>query len=368
MRRSASWGRSQSRRRSGSRAGPAIHAERILGTADIARRFGVTRQRVGQIVRTDRTFPRPGLRDGAGDAWVAGGVECWAAAHRPTAETGRFGPEAAALLRHAEALAEALNQGYVDTAHLWHAIASGVAGDALAAAVCSMGLDPGTIGAWLAMHVVPRSSSRRMTPWTQDRLEAADRLARDAGRTEVPSADIAIAFLDSRRQGRHSGDHLIAHAEQRGLDTQELRDRVGRAGAEPEASFVLTPLPKRRPRSRRRRRPAWMDLAPNPLGHDPWERQGWGSVFAVTQRRSITSMPTGIGGSSSATPTGTTSARPRRSSGRLPVSNLQEGAEASCPGGRGCGSCRCRRCGCATGPTVATSPRTEAPTVAPASA
>lgn len=256
--------------------------DRILGTADIARRFGVTRQRVGQIVRTDRTFPRPGLRDGAGDAWVAGGVECWAAAHRPTAETGRFGPEAAALLRHAEALAEALNQGYIDTAHLWHAIASGVAGDALAAAVCSMGLDPGTIGAWLAMHVVPRSSSRRMTPWTQDRLEAADRLARDAGRTEVPSADIAIAFLDSRRQGRHSGDHLIAHAEQRGLDTQELRDRVGRAGAEPEASFVLTPLPKRRPRSRRRRRPAWMVLAPNPLGHDPWERQGWGSAFAVT--------------------------------------------------------------------------------------
>ena len=43
------------------------------------------------------------------------------------------------------------------------------------------------------------------------------------------------------------------------------------------------PLPKRRPPRRTAKRPVWLDLATNPLDHDPWVRRPWGSVFAVTR-------------------------------------------------------------------------------------
>ncbi len=261
--------------------------ERILGMAEVAARFGVTRQRVGQIARADRTFPRPGLNDGAGAAWLAAGIEGWAAAHRPTADTGRFGPEVAALIIHAESIAGQVGHPYVSSVHVWHALASGVGGTALADAIRSMGLDPATIDEWFR-RVDPglgASRSRRMTPATQDRLEAADKVVRTAGRTTVLPTDVALAFVDSHRYRWGSDDHLIACGERRGLDTAELRRRITVVAADPDAlvDFPSTPLPKRRPPRRGARRPTWLDLAPNPLGHDPWVRRPWGAGFAVTR-------------------------------------------------------------------------------------
>ncbi len=106
-----------------------------------------------------------------------------------------------------------------------------------------------------------------------------------AGRGSVLSTDIALAFVDSDRSRHGSGDHLIAYAERRGLDTAELRRRIAVVAADPETpvDFTFTRPPKRRPPGRMARRPAWLDLAPNPLGHDPWVRRPWGSVFAVTR-------------------------------------------------------------------------------------
>ena len=148
--------------------------ERILGAAEVAARFGVTRQRVGQIARTDRTFPRPGLTDGSGGAWLAAGIEGWAAAHRPTADTGRFGPEVAALLINAESIAELVGHAYIASSHVWHALASDVDGAPLAQAIRSMGLDPPMIEEWLRridpglgptrpVHPRPRIDSRPPT-------------------------------------------------------------------------------------------------------------------------------------------------------------------------------------------------------------
>ncbi len=261
--------------------------ERILGMAEIAARFGVTRQRVGQIARTDKTFPRPGLNDGFGAAWLAAGVECWAAAHRPTVDTGRFGPEAAALLLHAESLAGQVGHPYVSSVHIWHALASGLGGTPLAEAIRSMGLDPGLIEEWFR-RIDPglgASRARRMTLATQNRLEAADKAVRTVGRTRVLSTDVALAFADSHRDRDGSDDHLIAYGERRGLDTAELRRRISVVAADPEthADFPFTPLPKRQSPRRTAKRPAWLDLAPNPLGHDPWVRRPWGAAFAVTR-------------------------------------------------------------------------------------
>lgn len=262
--------------------------DRVLGAADVARRFGVTRQRVGQIAREDRTFPRAGLHGPYGEsAWLAAGIECWAAAHRPTADTGRFGSEAAALLLHAESVAEQVGHAYISSGHVWHALASGVGGTPIAEAIRSMGFDPATIEERLR-RIDPglgSSRSRRMTPATQNRLEAADKAVRTAGRRGVLPTDIALAFVDSRRDRSGSDDHLIAYGERRGLDTAELRRRITVVAADLDAraDFPSTPLPKRRPPRRAAKRPTWLDLAPNPLGHDPWVRRPWGAGFAVTR-------------------------------------------------------------------------------------
>lgn len=124
-----------------------------------------------------------------------------------------------------------------------------------------------------------------MTPATQIRLEAADKAARTAGRTRVLPTDIALALVDSYRDRYGSDDHLIWYAERRGLDTAELRRRITVVTADPDApvDFESTPLPKRRPPRRTTKRSAWLDLAPNPLGHDPWVRHPWGAGFAMTR-------------------------------------------------------------------------------------
>jgi hypothetical protein len=45
--------------------------------------------------------------------------------------------------------------------------------------------------------------------------------------------------------------------------------------------MALTPLPKRR--QSQPRKPKRLLLAENPVGHDPWRRRPWGSVFATTR-------------------------------------------------------------------------------------
>jgi len=260
-------------------------ADRILGRAEIAQRFGVSRQRVGQIIREDRTFPRPGLHDRFGEAWVAAGVECWAAAHRPTADTGRFGRDAALILRKAEAIAERAANGWIDSTHVWLAMAHGAGGSELARAITSMGLDQAVIQGWLVQGD-DEARSRRMTPALQQRMEAADRAVRTAQCPAVSAVDIALALIDTPRKGpSDQGDRLIWFAERQGLDTQELRRRIELIRSAPEMAlrFDDMPLPKPPPRSRRPRRPAWLDLAPNPLGYDPWDRRPWGSAFAITR-------------------------------------------------------------------------------------
>ncbi len=54
----------------------------LMGTAEIARRLGVSRQRVQQLVgRPD--FPRPASELEMGKVWHTEDVEAWIAEHRP---------------------------------------------------------------------------------------------------------------------------------------------------------------------------------------------------------------------------------------------------------------------------------------------
>lgn len=57
---------------------------RLMGTAEIADRLGVTPARVGQITDSVKLdFPRPLARLRMGQIWLAEDVEAWIKTHRP---------------------------------------------------------------------------------------------------------------------------------------------------------------------------------------------------------------------------------------------------------------------------------------------
>ena len=78
-------------------------------------------------------------------------------------------------------------------------------------------------------------------------------------------------------------DRLLSSFEHRGLDIAELRRRLVRSDADPKFLTTFETSRLRPWRDRSRRRPKWLDLRANPLGHDPWTRRPWGTVFGRTR-------------------------------------------------------------------------------------
>ena len=266
--------------------------DRVLGRADIARRLGISRQRISQLQRDDRTFPKPGIGyDDRIRLWEAAGIECWAAAHRPARPqaAGRFAGEAGSLLLAAEDRALRIGSGWLDAGHFWLTVAEGEAGSPLAGVLASMSITPEVV----ERHLVAmrgsdetRRQTRRMTPHLQTSLRRADRRAADNGRDRVSAVDILVAFIDGapvrdHRRVLRPADHLMGSLELRGLEIAELRRRLVAVEEDPPnvADLDVRTLKPQRA-GRRTRKPAWLDLTPNALGHDPWERRPWGAAFA----------------------------------------------------------------------------------------
>jgi hypothetical protein len=180
----------------------------------------------------------------------------------------------------------------MDTTHVWWAIADGVAGPGPAMALTSLGItgeEAARLCATMRGTDERPHHGRRMTPHLQSLLVRADRRAGEADRDRITAVDLAIGFVDAPREriGRrkpHPADHLLAVLERRGLDLDELRRRLLAVEADPAAaaSFAVRPLRRPPPRRPRRRSPG-IELALNPLGHDPWERSPWGAVFGRTR-------------------------------------------------------------------------------------
>ena len=266
--------------------------DRYLGSADVARTLGVSRQRVSQLQKTP-TFPRPRMQGWGVKVWDAAGIECWAAAHRPErlSDAGRFGGESGALLRAAEAQAQRLAIHWIDTAHFWLAIAAGSSGPALAGALASMGLTPQELEVYIrAWNTGPSRPQRsfRMTPHTQEFLARADRAVVADGRDAVRPIDILLAFIDAKWQRYpedsrpRSPEHVINLFHRRGLDVIELRRRLVVADTDPSAVATFEPRKLRKLRRPNRKEPE-LDLAPNPLGHDPMKTGSRGAAFARTR-------------------------------------------------------------------------------------
>jgi hypothetical protein len=250
----------------------------------------VTRQRVSQL-KKDPTFPRSGFHGWGASVWEAAGIECWAAAHRPdqTDAAGRFAGEAGALLLAAEVEAQVARVNFVDTAAIWYAVARSASGEALARALGSMGITADEMEAYYRSRAsAQRGSSCRMTPHLQSFLAAADRQAAVDGRRTVRPVDILLAFIDAPWE-RHalqrkatSPDNTLHMFHTRGVDPVELRRRLVAADTDPTVVSAFEQRKLRKPRSRARKRPDF-EMAPNPLGHDPWTRHPWGAAFARTR-------------------------------------------------------------------------------------
>lgn len=265
----------------------------VLGATDVAQLLDVTRQRVSQL-RKDPTFPRTGIGYGRVGLWHRAGIECWAAAHRPGRPEagGRFAGEVGALLLAAEQTARRLGLHWIDSGLFWLVVAEGEAGPALRAAVESMGIAPADIE--IELHRMRGTDDRprracRMNPHMQTFLASADSLAEKERRRRIRAIDVLLAFIDAKPQKDHRGrarpsDHLLDMFERRGLDIAELRRRLVVATDDPERVARFEPRRLRPDRRRARKRPAELiDLAPNPLGHDPWTRHPWGAAFARTR-------------------------------------------------------------------------------------
>lgn len=54
-----------------------------MGAAEIAKRLGVGRTRVNQLLKEDPSFPQPVSTLAAGHIWHTEDVERWIAEHRP---------------------------------------------------------------------------------------------------------------------------------------------------------------------------------------------------------------------------------------------------------------------------------------------
>jgi hypothetical protein len=272
-------------------------AASLAATRDVAELLSVSRERVGQLLRSDPTFPRP-FNEQFGRIWWRAGVEAWIAVHRlvRARPDNPFRGEAAEVIRLAEAEAIARCHSYVGTWHVWLALARPEAPGAVRDVFGSLGVDveesrrAATFGD-APGDVIPRS--HRMNPRTQDLLGRAVRVAQGHDGI-VLATDLAIGWIDGdetsvghrRTRGatrRFRRDPVLQYLERRGLDVDEFRRRLVAARDDPAAAaaFDVRALPKRRPARPAERKPDWLDLAPNPLGHDPWERRPWGSAFAI---------------------------------------------------------------------------------------
>jgi predicted DNA-binding transcriptional regulator AlpA len=58
----------------------------LVGAQEIAELLGITRQRVGQLARTDESFPSPVAEVAAGRIWEREDVERWARERKKAAD------------------------------------------------------------------------------------------------------------------------------------------------------------------------------------------------------------------------------------------------------------------------------------------
>ena len=261
----------------------------LLTTAQAARVLGITRQRVLSLAATSLEFP-PSRRSVAGGlGWPRAAVLAWAAAH-PSLEPVFTSPENPAgeqprqvreLMRLASLEAFALNHYWIGVDHLLLGMlhpdcpgsartvleSFGVRRERLRRALIESLGDP--------FEMKPEHSLVELA--THLAIERANLEATKLADDETASDHVLLALT-------REWDHEVVGAwlSRCGISSGAVRQRVldiTEGVTTLDQHLVSEPPPEPDPADA-------LDLAPNPLGHDPRRRNPWGSVaFQAPQGR-----------------------------------------------------------------------------------
>jgi predicted DNA-binding transcriptional regulator AlpA len=253
----------------------------LVTAAEAARLLGVSRQRVLELAASTADFPPAERTSTGGRAWPRAAVHAWAATHPDEGPVftgpelppdGGHPPQVWEVMNRAVTEANALNHPWIGDEHLvlgmLHPDCPGAARRVLEsfgiraepfrqAFIASMGDPWGT-----------KPTHTTLSPATQLVLERANLEAARLADAEVASEHVLLALISRG----HFPTGWVARS---GITAAAIRQRVVDAteGAVlPEPSQWLEPPPSSAAD------PAdALDLAPNPLGHDPRRRYPWGS-------------------------------------------------------------------------------------------
>jgi hypothetical protein len=266
----------------------------LVTAAEAARLLGVTRQRFLELATSAAgDFPPAQPTPTGGRVWSRVAVQTWAAA-QPDPGPVYTGPEPPPLFDHAPKLqrvvdcasdeAWALNHDSIDLDHLVLGMLRPKCPGAARAVLESFGVRAEPLRqAFIDSMGDLYEVKPKIVRWSEATQRALERAGLEAARladAEVTSEHVLLA-LASRWENACTVTGWLARC---GVTAAAVRRRVVDATegvALPEPPALLGPPPADHPGLA-----AGLDLAPNPLGHDPRRRGPWGSMaFDVPENR-----------------------------------------------------------------------------------
>jgi predicted DNA-binding transcriptional regulator AlpA len=253
----------------------------LVTAAEAARLLGVSRQRVLDLAASTADFPRAERTSTGGRVWPRVDVQAWTATHPDPGPVftgpdippdGGHPPQIWAVMNRAAGEANELNHPWIGDDHLVLGMLHPDCPGAARTVLESFGIRPEpfrqTLIASMGDPWKTKPTHTTLPPATQLVLERANLEAARLADAEVASEHVLLALISR-------GYFPTGWVARAGITAEAVRQRVldateGVALPEPPEPIELPPPSGPDPADA-------LDLAPNPLGHDPRRRRPWGS-------------------------------------------------------------------------------------------
>jgi hypothetical protein len=252
----------------------------LVTAGEAARLLGVTRQRVLELAAAAAGFPSAEQTSSGGRVWPRAAVQAWAATHPdpgPVFTSPNVPPDYGhprqvwEVMNRAASEARELNHPWIGDEHLVLGMLQPDCPGAARKVLESFGIrrDPFRQAFVLSMGDpwATTPTHRTLSPATQLVLERANLEAAQLADAEVASEHVLLALISRG----HFPTRWVARS---GITADAVRQRVMDA----TEGVVLPEAPPLEPPPPAEADLAYtLELAPNPLGHDPRRRRPWGS-------------------------------------------------------------------------------------------